>query len=309
MRFYESLESTEKYANPVLTIGNYDGLHLGHKRIIERVKEKARELSGTSMLMTFDPHPLTILKPDMHLGLITPLPLKRVLIEETGIDVLFVLPFTAVFRLIPPEAFVEKILLGSLGIKGLIVGYDFRFGKDGRGDTSMLRIFAERYGFSFEVVGAITLGGEKIGSNRIRKLILDGDMKKAGQFLGRPYAIQGRVAQGEGRGRTLGFPTINLDTRYELIPKQGVYITEVDIAGKRFSSVTNIGNNPTFQGKSVTIETHVIDFSGDLYDREAILYFHERVRDEIRFKTIEDLKTRIALDVETARSYFKTSVH
>ena len=273
MRIFESLDFSERFVNPVLTIGNYDGLHLGHKRIMERIQEKARDLNGTSMLMTFHPHPLTILRPDKFIGLITPLHVKKRLIEEAGIDVLIIIPFTDDFRHITPEAFVDNLLVKKLGIKGLIVGYDFKFGKEGKGNVEYLAFHSTEYGFFFEIQGAITFDGEKVGSNRIRKMIQEGDVGKAALHLDRPYMIEGTVVKGEGRGRTIGFPTINLKTEFPLIPKRGVYITDVDVGGKRYSAVTNIGYNPTFDGQSLTIETYILDFSGDLYDRKLPFTF------------------------------------
>ena len=305
MQVFESLEIAVKFANPILTIGNYDGLHLGHRRIIERIKLKAREQKGTSMLMTFHPHPLTILKPEKFVGLITPLHVKRRLIEEAGIDVLFIVPFTDEFHLINPELFVDSLLMEKLGIKGLIVGYDFKFGKGGKGNVEYLASKSAEYGFFFEIQAAITLDGEKVGSNRIRKMIQDGDVRKAAAHLGRPYMIEGTVIKGDGRGRTIGFPTINLKSDFPLIPKRGVYISMVEIDGKKFSAVTNIGYNPTFDGQGLTIETYILDFSQDLYGREIALYFLNRIRDEVKFSSVDELKGRIWKDVETAREYFK----
>lgn len=305
MQVFESLEIAVKFANPILTIGNYDGLHLGHRRIIERIKLKAREQKGTSMLMTFHPHPLTILKPEKFVGLITPLHVKRRLIEEAGIDVLFIVPFTDEFHLINPELFVDSLLMEKLGIKGLIVGYDFKFGKGGKGNVEYLASKSTEYGFFFEIQAAITLDGEKVGSNRIRKMIQDGDVRKAAAHLGRPYMIEGTVIKGDGRGRTIGFPTINLKSDFPLIPKRGVYISMVEIDGKKFSAVTNIGYNPTFDGQGLTIETYILDFSQDLYGREIALYFLNRIRDEVKFSSVDELKGRIWKDVETAREYFK----
>jgi riboflavin kinase/FMN adenylyltransferase len=304
MRVFESLDFSERFVNPVLTIGNYDGLHLGHRRIIGKIQEKACDLNGTSMLMTFHPHPLTILRPDKCIGLITPLHVKKRLIEEAGIDVLIIIPFTDDFRHITPEAFVDNLLVKKLGIKGLIVGYDFKFGKEGKGNVEYLAFHSTGYGFFFEIQGAITFDGEKVGSNRIRKMIQEGDVGKAALHLDRPYMIEGTVVKGEGRGRTIGFPTINLKTEFPLIPKRGVYITDVDVGGKRYPAVTNIGYNPTFDGQSLTIETYILDFSGDLYDRNIALYFLERVRDEVRFSSVDELKERIWKDVDTAREYF-----
>jgi riboflavin kinase / FMN adenylyltransferase len=302
---FESLNNFVKFPNPVLTIGNYDGIHLGHKQIIEIVKTRAAEISGTSMLMTFNPHPLSVLRPDNHLGLITPVSIRKRLIEESGIDVLLLLAFTDEFRLTDPEAFVGDILVGKLGIKGLVVGYDFKFGKEGKGNTDILRALSGRYDFFFEIVEAITLNNEKIGSNRIRKLIMTGDVKKAEVFLGRPYIIEGRVSRGYGRGGGIGFPTINIVTEFEVIPKNGVYISEVRVDDKTYRSVTNIGRNPTFNNLDSSIETFILDFSENLYDKEVSLYFHERIRDEIKFNNADELKQRISMDVQAARSYFE----
>jgi len=304
MQVFESLDFEEKFANPILTIGNYDGLHLGHRKIIERVEIKARENKGTSMLMTFHPHPLTILKPDRFIGLITPLPVKRRLIEEAGIDVMFIIPFTDEFHLISPESFVENILVQKLGIKGLIVGYDFKFGKGGKGNVKYLAAKSTQYGFFFDIQEAITLDNEKVGSNRIRRMIQEGDVKKAGLHLGRPYMIGGTVMAGDGRGRTIGFPTINLQTEFPLIPGRGVYVSSVEIGGKRLPAVTNIGFNPTFDGQSLTIETYIMDFSQDLYNQKVALYFLDRIRDEVKFSSVDELKDRIRKDVEIARAYF-----
>ena len=305
MQVFESLDFEEKFVNPILTIGNYDGLHLGHRKIIERIKIKARENKGTSMLMTFHPHPLTILKPDKFVGLITPLPVKRRLIEEAGIDVLFIIPFTDEFHLISPESFVENILVQKLGIKGLIVGYDFKFGKEGKGNVEYLAVKSTQYGFFFDVQEAITLDNEKVGSNRIRRMIQEGDVKKAGLHLSRPYMVEGTVMAGDGRGRTIGFPTINLQTEFPLIPRRGVYISSVEIGGKRLPAVTNIGFNPTFDGQNRTIETYIMDFSQDIYGRKVALYFLDRIRDEVKFSSVNELKDRIREDVEIARTYFK----
>jgi len=304
MQVFESLDFEEKFANPILTIGNYDGLHLGHRKIIERVEIKARENKGTSMLMTFHPHPLTILKPDRFIGLITPLPVKRRLIEEAGIDVMFIIPFTDEFHLISPESFVENILVQKLGIKGLIVGYDFKFGKGGKGNVEYLAAKSTQYGFFFDIQEAITLDNEKVGSNRIRRMIQEGDVKKAGLHLGRPYMIGGTVMAGDGRGRTIGFPTINLQTEFPLMPGRGVYVSSVEIGGKRLPAVTNIGFNPTFDGQSLTIETYIMDFSQDLYNQKVALYFLDRIRDEVKFSSVDELKDRIRKDVEIARAYF-----
>ena len=305
MRIFRSIDIREKFKNPVLTIGNYDGLHLGHRRIIERVKERARELDGTAMLMTFHPHPLKVLRPDKEVAAITPEDQKERVIEEAGIDVLFVVPFTEEFSRISPEAFVKTILVETLAIKGMVIGHDFRFGTAGKGNVARLEKMSREYGFFVEVMDAIALDGERVGSNRVRSLVAEGDVAKVAQLLGRPYMISGKVVRAKGRGRTIGFPTINLRTDYPLIPANGVYVTEVEALGRRYGAVTNIGLNPTFEnGQERSIETFILDFNDDLYDKEVRLRFFRRIRNEERFASVDELKARIAEDVHTARDYF-----
>jgi riboflavin kinase / FMN adenylyltransferase len=309
MLVFETFDIQERFANPVVTVGNYDGIHIGHRRIIERMKERAGDISGTSILVTFHPHPLHVLKPDKELAAITPLEERRRLIEETGVGVLFMIPFTKEFSLIAPEDFIRDILVKRLAIKGIVVGYDFRFGRKGRGDLALLEKMGRLSGFFVEEVAEITLDGEKIGSNRIRKLVAAGAVAMAGRVLGRPYAIKGAVVRAKGRGRTIGYPTINLKTDYMLIPKNGVYVTQVEIEGRRFGAVTNVGTNPTFEtGQDQSIESFVLDYNGDLYDKEVRVIFLDRIRDELRFGSVEELTARIAKDVEVAREYFSKSL-
>lgn len=307
MKIFESLNNVGGFPNPVLTIGNYDGIHTGHQEIIRRVVMKAREIGGTPVLMTFHPHPLSVLKPDSYIRLITPLHLKKKLVESFGIDVMLLLPFDAQFQELSPEFFVKRLLFESLGIKWIFVGYDFKFGKNGKGNVDTLKELSKTYDFGCDVVEAIRISGERVGSNAIRKLIMEGDVEKAGTFLGRPHMIEGTVVKGENRGKTLGFPTINLDTFFELVPKNGVYVTEVELKGKRKPAVTNIGYNPTFGGKKFVMETHILDFSGNLYGKEVMIYFHKRVRQEMKFSGIEELKQQIAKDIAIAREYLQGS--
>jgi riboflavin kinase/FMN adenylyltransferase len=304
MKIFGSFDTDDKFPNPVLTIGNYDGVHVGHRRIIRRVVEKAAEISGTPMLMTFFPHPHSVLKPDSYIRLITPPSVKERLIAGTGIEVMFQIPFDDHLRSIAPESFIDDILVGKIGVAGVIVGYDFHFGKGGAGDVGMLREFARKRGFYFDVVEAITLDSEKIGSNQIRRLIMEGDVKKANELLDRPHMIEGIVVHGVNRGKNMGFPTINFETVFELIPHNGVYITEVEFDGKKWPSVTNIGFNPTFDGKKLLVETHILGYAGDLYGRDIVIYFHDRIREEKKFRDMTELKAQITADVETARRYF-----
>jgi riboflavin kinase/FMN adenylyltransferase len=308
VQLFESLDLPRRFANPVLTIGNYDGVHVGHRTIIDIVTLKAREIAGTSMLMTFHPHPLQILRPDKELRSITPIQEKMRLIEEAGIAVLLMVPFSEEFSQVSPESFVKEILIGKLGIKGLVVGYDFRFGRGGRGDIQGMRKYAQSCGFFLEVVDAVTIGGEKVGSNRIRKLLQLGEVEHANLLLGRPYMISGEVVQGKGRGRTFGFPTINLKTDFSLILPNGVYISEVECQGKNLPSVTNIGHSPTFGLQERTIETFILDYDGDLYGQAMRLFFYRKLRDELRFNDVSELQAQIEQDVTATRKYFAERV-
>jgi riboflavin kinase / FMN adenylyltransferase len=304
MRVFDTFDIQERFSNPVATIGNYDGIHIGHRRIIERVKERAKEINGTSMLITFDPHPLHLLRPEKELAAITPLSERKRLIEATGIDVLFVVPFTREFSRVAPDGFVRSILVDKLAVKGVVIGYDFKFGRQGMGDVQFLREKGKEYGFFVEEVGEIRLDGEKIGSNRVRKLVTGGDVAMAARVLGRPHAIEGTVVRAKGRGHTIGYPTINLKTDHTLVPRNGVYVTEVEIDGQRFGAVTNVGTNPTFEAGQVrSIESFILDFKGDLYDRKVKVIFLRRIRDEVRFNSVEELIAQIGKDVEAAREY------
>lgn len=206
MKIFESLDIPERFTRPVLTIGNYDGIHAGHRKIIERVKQKAKELSGTSMLMTFHPHPMSVLRPDKYTRIITPLYVKKRLVEETGIDVLLIVPFNDEFRGIEAARFITDILIKRIGVAGVIVGHDFRFGKDGAGDVRMLRGFSEDYDIYLGVVEPVTVDGERVGSNRIRKMIAAGDVDRAKKLLERPHMIGGIVVCGIRSDSLLGPP-------------------------------------------------------------------------------------------------------
>ncbi len=304
MQVFESLDFPHTFPNPVLTIGNYDGVHVGHRTIIDIVKRRAHDIGGTSMLMTFHPHPLQILRPDKELPSITPIEEKKRLIEEAGIEVLLVVPFSKEFSEVAPEGFVSDLLVGKLGVKGLVLGYDFKFGRGGRGDIEGMRKYAAAYGFFLEVVQPVMIGGEKVGSNKIRKLLQSGEVHHANQLLGRPFMISGVVVKGEGRGRTFGYPTINLKTDFNLVPANGVYVSEVEYRGERLPSATNIGHNPTFGEYGRTIETFVLDYDGDLYWQTVRLFFYKRIREEVAFKDVSDLKAQIDRDVAFTRTYF-----
>jgi len=301
----KGLKERVKFDRPVVTIGNFDGLHIGHQRIIEEVKEKAREIGGVSVLVTFDPHPLTLLDPKKIRGLITPLPLKKRILREAGIEVLIILNFDENLRELEPEEFVKSLLVERIGVFGLVLGWDFRFGKGAKGDVDLLQKLSKKYGFFFKKIDPVTLDGEKVGSNRIRKMIEEGDVKRAKDFLGRPFLVTGKVIYGAGMGRKIGFPTANIATyENQLLPKNGVYITEIEFQGRYLPSVTNIGFKPTFGYKKISVETHILGFYEDLYGMELDVIFHQRLRDEKAFNSLDKLKEAITDDVAKAEEFF-----
>jgi riboflavin kinase/FMN adenylyltransferase len=288
--------------NPVLTIGNFDGVHRGHLSLFEKVKTRAAALNGTSCVMTFDPHPLSVMKPDHAPPLITPTRIKLELIEKAGIDVIFCVPFTPEFAALTARRFIEEILVGKIGIREIVAGYDYSFGRGREGNVDFLRKEGERLGFVVHQVGPVFEKGIPVSSTAIRSMVKQGLVAEANGLLGRPYMISGTVVKGENRGgRLLGFPTANLATDAELIPAPGVYAVRIDESGTLHNGVTNIGFNPTFGNTDTSIETHVLDFSGDLLGASIRLLFISRLRDERQFPSIEALSHRISEDVKSAR--------
>ena len=257
------------------------------------------------MLMTFHPHPLHILRQEKELPSITPEEQKERVIEEMGIDVLFVVPFTGGSATSPRRPLSRRSYAGSSRSRASSSVTTSGSAPKERG-CHLARADEPPSGFFVEVVDAVTLDGERVASNRIRTLLTDGDVTQSAKMLGRPYVIAGTVVRAKGRGATIGFPTINLQTAYPLIPRNGVYVTEVEVDGRWLRAVTNIGHNPTFEaGMERSIETFILDFKGDLYDKKVKVRFLKRIRDEARFASVEELKARIAEDVEIAKAYLR----
>lgn len=307
MELITSLDQIEHpLTNPVLTIGNFDGVHEGHKALFSKVIERAHALNGQSAVMTFDPHPIRVMKPGNGPPLITPTEQKLELIGMCGIDVILCLPFTRGFAALSAEDFVNDVLVKRLGIRELVVGYDYSFGAYRKGDITLLRNMGGDLGFKVHVVAPVTIDGFPVSSTSIRDLILNGDLVRARQLLGRDYEIRGRVVRGQGRGASLlGFPTANLDPEDELVPRKGVYAVAVHVDGLTFRGVTNIGINPTFGNGAQSIETHLLDYSGDLLGRTIRIVFLERLRDEKTFKSPKDLSDQITRDIQSAAGSFK----
>ncbi|MBW1999150.1 MAG: bifunctional riboflavin kinase/FAD synthetase [Deltaproteobacteria bacterium] len=292
MKIIRDLEKIEHpLKNPVLTIGNFDGVHRGHLELFHKTRERAKAIGGESAVMTFEPHPVRVMKPGNGPPLITPTQQKLELIAGAGIDMILCIPFTREFASISAQDFVEKILVQKIGIREIVVGYDYTFGYGRQGDIALLREMGRRLGFAVHVVPPVYVGDKLVSSTSIRKLVQEGRVSEAEIFLGRHYQICGTVIKGAGRGaKLLGIPTANLRLVDELIPKRGVYAATVLLEDGVYDGVTNIGYNPTFGGKNpLSVETHLLDFSGDLLGKTIRINFVHRLRDERSFESVEEL--------------------
>ncbi len=291
----------------VVTLGNFDGVHLGHRELFRAVCKRSRELGFPAIVCTFNPHPLKFLAPDKAPPLLNTLEEKRRLIAASHVDYLLEIPFTCDFAVMSPEDFIEEILIGKLHVQELVVGYDYAFGKARRGNAEFLAAYGQKAGFAVNILQPVSVAGEPYSSTRIRNLINAGDVAEASNLLGRHYNFEGRVVPGFQRGRNMGFPTANLVTDKELIPASGVYAVKVRHNLQEFDGVINLGNRPTFSDGKVTIEVHLLDFSGDLYGEDLRVYFVERLREERKYRSIKELSDAIADDVLQARQILQNT--
>lgn len=297
------------YPNIVLTIGNYDGVHLGHQKILSKVTRKAEELQGTSMVMTFEPHPIKVLAPERNIKLLTTSEERARLIEAMGIDVLLLIKFSREFAAMHPEEFIRQVLVEKLHVKEIIVGENYTFGKNKKGTIELLRTRGREYGFQVKAVPDVKVHDNIVSSSSIRSLLLKGAVREVSSYLGRAYSIEGTVIKGKGRGKSiLNVPTANITTPVEIAPKEGVYAVRVGYRGKMYDAVANIGKNPTFGDADVSYEVHILDFSGDLLGRTLRVYFIDRLRNERTFPDVASLEKQIREDIDTARNTLK-SVH
>jgi riboflavin kinase/FMN adenylyltransferase len=289
----------------VLALGNFDGLHRGHTKIIERVRRVATERGASAVVMTFDPHPPRVVRPDKAPPLLMTKAQRLEALERAGVDGVAVVRFTHEMSQWDPETFVRAVLVEWLRVSEVWVGANFLFGRDRAGNFSLLRSLGARYGFRAEKIDPVRYKEFVVSSTRIRRLIGEGRVDEAGALLGHPYAISGSVVAGDQRGRQIGFPTANLATDNELLPPRGVYATTLRLDGVIYPSVTNIGVRPTFgEDGPVVVEAHVLGRELDLYGRAVSLGFVQRVRDERRFESVEQLTAQIAADVQRARTLF-----
>lgn len=287
--------------NAVVTIGNFDGVHLGHREIFRKLKSSAKEIGGVSVVITFDPHPLKVVPSTRTISLINTLDEKITLIEASGIDFLLIINFDPAFAAMSAADFVERILVGKIGLKRLIIGYDYAFGKQREGNVSLLKKLGLQFTFDVEELLPISDGSIIYSSSLIREMIADGAVAEVVRYLGRNFSIAGRVVHGANRGKALGFPTANIATDKELIPADGVYAVKVKIEDRLYDAACNIGFNPTFDSVRKTIEVFIFDLDEDLYGKEIRVYFFERLRSEQRFDSINELAAAITADVARCR--------
>lgn len=293
---------TRPIRNPVLTVGNFDGVHRGHQALFERVKEWAEKLNGESVVMTFYPQPLQLLAPESGPPLITLHEHKIELIAACGIDVTIVIPFTREFSRISAPSFVKDILVRKIGIKAIVVGYDYRFGHGREGDIDYLRQMGEECGFQLDTVSEYRIYETVVSSTLIRQLIRDGDLREANRLLGRAYEVSGTVVSGRRRGgRLLGFPTANIKLTGQACPRPGVYAVQAEVNGANYGGAANLGYNPTFGDDELSLEVHILDFDKDIYGKPIAVRFIDRLRDEQRFSGPEELIQQIRKDVEKAK--------
>lgn len=304
MKIVRGLKDIKKspLKDPVVTLGNFDGVHLGHQAIFKQVVAWALDTGGTSATFTFEPHPLKVLAPHRSPKLLCTFREKMEQIEASGMDVVICANFTPEFASQQPEDFVKEVLVDTLRTKALFVGYDYAFGKNRAGNIDFLREAGARYGFDVHVIGPVKIEGITVSSTKIRQLIMDGEVCLASKLLGRPYSIEGTVIPGHSRGRKLGFPTANLTTPNELPPREGVYAVTLLVEGRELKGIANIGKNPTFGDSEASYEVHIFEFDEDLYGKFLKMKFIKRVRDEVKFKSVDELVAQIKKDVETVKT-------
>lgn len=304
---HDPLKQTDLPRGCVATIGNFDGLHVGHQEIIRGIVERARELKRPSAVITFNPHPLSIVAPDRVPKQILTLSQKEELLRDMGVDALLVVPFTHEFSRWTADRFIAEFLVAALQVAEVRIGNDFCFGAGREGNLVRLRTAGERYGFAVQGVSEVRIRGIRVSSSIVRDAILKGAMQVVALALGRTYFIDGRVATGRRLGRKIGFPTVNLDPMNELFPGGGVYVTtsRFESFSRCFESVTNIGVRPTlYENFATTIESHILDFDSNVYGDTVRLYFHRLLRREQQFRSALELSNQIGKDIERSRRWF-----
>jgi riboflavin kinase / FMN adenylyltransferase len=290
---------------PPVTLGNFDGVHLGHQKAFALLRDRARELRAEAVALTFEPHPVSVLKPERAPKRILTPKQKQEVIADHSIDHLVVIHFTKEFSQVTAEEFVERVLVRKLQAAELVLGANFRFGRGREGDLESLRKLGAALGFVVHQVEAAQYAGEIISSSRIRKSLEEGAVEEAKAMLGRPHFLEGEVIRGDGRGKLMGFPTANLKVDGDVLVADGVYVTEATVGGETISGMTHVGRRPTFGLEERTVETHLFDFTRDLYEARIRLHFHHRIRGTVKFSSAEALQEQLRLDRQEAQGFLR----
>lgn len=304
MKVISSISEYKNTSPTALSIGMFDGVHLGHQSIIKNLKKISDEKKLSSGLLTFWPHPRTIFNPNENLKLLNTLTEKTSLIENLGVDFLFLQSFNEDFRSLSADDFVKKILVDKLNVKYLIIGYDHRFGKDKKGDFNLLQKMATEFDFEVQQLDAIQLENQNISSTKIRNAIASGDFKSANDMLGYHYPLSGKVIHGKKIGRTIGYPTANISIdNIKLLPKKGAYIVEVWINNLFYKGMLSVGTNPTVSGTELSVEVYILDFNKDIYDQDITIKFRDFLHEEIKFDGLEALIKKLDEDKALTESF------
>ncbi|MDH4473701.1 MAG: bifunctional riboflavin kinase/FAD synthetase [Fluviicola sp.] len=312
MRIIRDLTPDVQFNQPIVTLGTYDGVHLGHQTIIREMVSEARKKGKESVLLTFHPHPRMVLYPESHsVRLIDTIEEKLEKLEKLGLDTVILFPFTIKFSRLTAVEFVRDVLVNQIGVSQMLVGYDHHFGKNREGNFQQLEELGVLYDFEVREIKAVETNGIAVSSTKIRKALAEGEMKKVEQFLGVPYQLSGVVIHGNKLGRTIGFPTANLylDQTTKILPEMGVYAVQIIVRGNRLNGVMNIGKKPTVQQTdAISVEVFIFDFEAEIYDETVRVYVYDRLRGEQRFGSIDELKSQLKKDEENARSVLTAMV-
>ncbi len=307
MKIYRSLNEFHQVNHAVVTTGTFDGVHFGHQKILARLREIAAGIQGETVILTFFPHPRLVLFPeDNDLKLINTLQEKIQLLEQAGIDHLIIQPFTKEFSRLTSLEFIQQVLVGQIGTRKLVIGYDHHFGKNREGSFEHLKHYAPEYGFEVEEIPEQDVNDVAVSSTKIRNSLLEGDIRTANEYLGYPFRLSGTVVKGDQIGRTLGFPTANIHVpeSYKLIPADGIYAATLSLHGERLPGMMYIGTRPTIEGMTRNIEMNIFDFDRTIYGEEVTLELLHFVRGDIKFKSLEELQARMKKDEAEVRSFF-----
>ncbi len=307
MKIFHAFNDFASPKKTVITLGTFDGVHVGHKQIIDKLVKSAKLLGYESVILTFFPHPRMVLQGSTNIKLLNTIEEKSDLLEKSGVDNLLIHPFDEAFSNLSAEDFVKNILVGVFNIQKIIIGYDHRFGKNRAANIDDLIFFGKKYNFEVEEISSQEIDDVAVSSTKIRNALLNGNILTANEYLGYHYFITGKVVHGKKNGKAIGFPTANIEIaeNYKLIPQNGVYIVQSVIYEKLVFGMMNIGYNPTLNGEKLTIEVHFFDFDTDIYDQKISISILERIRSEKKFDSLEHLKLQLANDEQTARNFIK----